>query len=342
MAGDARRPRPIAAGTHSMRYIASRLLFYFVAFFIAISFNFLLPRLMPGDPVDALFAGAAGRMDPSQMEAIRAMYGFADGPLWQQYLQYVQSVFTGDLGPSILMYPTEVTTVLGFTFPWTLFLVGIGVLTAILLGLVLGTLVAYKRGTWYSSLLPPLASVMSSMPAVVTALLVFYFFGLKLEWFPLSYAADPSMEADWSWPYIKSVAYHAVLPLTVVIMVSLAQWIMTMRNSMINVLGEDIITMAEAKGLSQSRIMMRYAARNAVLPVVTSVAMGLGFAVAGQIFIEIVFNYPGVGNTLLKAINARDYPLVQALLLLIVLFVLVGNFIADLTYLWLDPRLRKS
>lgn len=325
-----------------MRYVTSRLLFYFVAFLIAISFNFLLPRMMPGDPVDALFAGAAGRLDPSQMDAVRAMYGFSEGTLFEQYLQYVKSVFTLDLGPSILMYPTEVTTVLGFTFPWTLFLVGVGVISAIGLGLVFGTIVAYRRGTWFASLFPPLVAFVSSMPAVVTALLVFYFFGLKLEWFPLSYSADPSMDPAWNWPYIKSVAYHAVLPLTVIIMAGLAQWVMTMRNAMVNVLGEDIITMAEAKGLSSSRIMLRYASRNAVLPVVTSVAMGLGFAVAGQIFIEIVFNYPGLGNTLLKAINARDYPLVQAILLIIVVFVLIGNFIADLTYLWLDPRLRKG
>ena len=325
-----------------MRYLFSRLLFYFVAFFIAISFNFLLPRLMPGDPVDALFAGAAGRMDPSQMDAVRAMYGFSEGTMLEQYGSYVVSVFSGDLGPSILMYPTEVTRVLGFTFPWTLFLVGIGVVAAILLGLVIGTIAAYRRGGWFASIMPPVTAVISSMPAVVTALLLFYFFGLKLQWFPLSYAADPAMEPGWHGAYLKSVAYHAVLPLFVIIMVSLSQWVMVMRNSMINVLGEDMVTMAEAKGLSSSRIMLRYAARNAVLPVVTSVAMGLGFAVAGQIFIEIVFNYPGVGNTLLKAINARDYPLVQALLLLIVLFVLIGNFIADLTYLWLDPRLRKS
>lgn len=325
-----------------MRYITSRLLFYFVAFLIAISFNFLLPRMMPGDPVDALFAGAAGRLDPSQMDAVRAMYGFSEGTLFEQYLQYVKSVFTLDLGPSILMYPTGVTTVLGFTFPWTLFLVGVGVLSAIALGLVFGTIAAYRRGTWFASIFPPLVAFISSMPAVVTALLVFFFFGLKLEWFPLSYAADPSMDPGWTWPYIKSVAYHAVLPLTVIILAGLAQWVMTMRNAMVNVLGEDIITMAEAKGLSSSRIMLRYASRNAVLPVVTSVAMGLGFAVAGQIFIEIVFNYPGLGNTLLRAINARDYPLVQAILLIIVVFVLIGNFIADLTYLWLDPRLRKG
>ncbi|MCW4149861.1 ABC transporter permease [Halomonas sp. 18H] len=324
-----------------MRYITSRLLFYFVAFLIAISFNFLLPRIMPGDPVDALFAGAAGQLDPSQMDAISAMYGFSDGPLWSQYLQYVKSVFTGDLGPSFLMYPTEVTSVLGFTFPWTLFLIGLGVTTAIILGLIIGTLAAYKRASWLATVIPIMTAVISSMPAVVTALLVFYIFGLQLEWFPMSYAADPSLSPGWTAEYMASVAHHAVLPLLVIVLVSLAQWVMTMRNAMINVLGEDIITMAEAKGLSQSRIMMRYASRNAVLPVVTSVAMGLGFAVAGQVFIEIVFNYPGVGNTLLKAINARDYPLVQALLLLIVAFVLIGNFIADLTYLWLDPRLRK-
>jgi peptide/nickel transport system permease protein len=173
-------------------------------------------------------------------------------------------------------------------------------------------------------------------------MVLFFILGLKLKWFPLSYAYDPELDPALSWEFISSVSYHATLPMLSMIMVGISGWLFNMRNALINVLGEDYITMAEAKGLTRWRVMIRYAQRNAMLPVMTAVSMAVGFVLAGSLFTEVVFNYPGLGNLMLKAINARDYPLIQAILLLIVLCMLIANFVADLLLVWLDPRLRGN
>jgi peptide/nickel transport system permease protein len=179
----------------------------------------------------------------------------------------------------------------------------------------------------------------SNFPYVVTALLLFYIFGLKMELFPLGYTYDPNLVPGFTWEFISNVAYHAVLPMGSMILVGIATWVFNMRNAMINVLGEDYVTMAEAKGLTSFRVMYRYAGRNAILPVATAIAMAIGFSFAGSILTEVVFNYQGLGNILLKAITARDYPLIQAILLILVSAVLTANFVADLLYVWLDPRI---
>ncbi len=325
-----------------MNFVARRLMFYATAFFLAISFNFLIPRLMPGDPVDALFAGAMGKMDPSQMDAVRAMYGFVDGPLWEQYFSYLFSVLKWDLGPSILLFPTSVTDVLMIGLPWTVFLAGTSLVLTVVIGVLAGTYAASNRGRWFDSFVPPITSFISAFPYVVSAMVIFFILGLKLKWFPLSYAYDPELDPAFSWEFISSVSYHATLPMLSMILVGISGWLFNTRNALINVLGEDYITMAEAKGLTRWRVMIRYAQRNAMLPVMTAVSMAVGFVLAGSLFTEVVFNYPGLGNLMLKAINARDYPLIQAILLLIVLCMLVANFVADLLLVWVDPRLRGN
>lgn len=324
-----------------MAFILRRLAFYIVAIFVAITFNFLMPRLMPGDPVDALFAAAGGKIPPEALAGYKEMLGFVDGPLWLQYLQYLKSVLTFDLGPTIMMFPVPVTELLSVTLPWTLGLSGLAVIISVVVGCFIGLYASYTRGGFVDRFFPVTASFLASMPQAVTALFIFFIFAMTLEWFPLGYGASPDLDPAFSWEYIKSILHHAVLPLVTLFIAMLAQWIFNMRNAMVNVLGEDYITMAKAKGLSARRIMTHYAARNAILPVVTSVSMALGFAVAGQIFIEQVYNYPGLGQLILKSVGARDYPLMQASFLLIVLFVLAANFIADLLYVLLDPRLRK-
>lgn len=324
-----------------MGFILRRLAFYIIAIFVAITFNFLIPRLMPGDPVDALFAAAGGRMPLEMLEAYKEMLGFVDGPLWMQYLQYLKNVLTWDLGPTIMMYPVEVSVLLERTVPWTFALAGTATLIAIVIGCFIGLYASYNRGGFVDRVVPVGWQLLASMPQAVTALFIFFIFAMTLKWFPLGFGADPNLEPGWTLEYIASLARHAVLPLVTLIVSGIATWIFTMRNAMVNVLGEDYITMAKAKGLSARRIMTHYAARNAILPVVTAVSMALGFAVAGQIFIEQVYNYPGLGQLIIKSVNARDYPLMQACFLLIVMFVLVANFIADLLYVWLDPRLRK-
>lgn len=324
-----------------MSFILHRLAFYFSAFLIAISFNFLLPRMMPGDPVEAMFAAAKGKMDIAQMEAVREMYGFVGGSLIEQYFSYLKSVFTLDLGPSVLMFPIEVTTVIGMALPWTLFLALGSLIIALIIGVTIGTFASYRREGFFGQFVPPFLAFLSSFPYIVTALLLFYFLGLKWELFPLSYTHNPEVDVGFSWEFIGSVAKHAVLPMGSMIVVGIATWVFTMRNAMINVLGEDYVTMAEAKGLSSFRVMYRYAGRNAILPVATAIAMAIGFSFAGAIVTEVVFNYQGVGNILLKALNTRDYPLIQAILLIMVTAVLTANFIADVLYVWLDPRISE-
>jgi peptide/nickel transport system permease protein len=324
-----------------MSFILRRLSFYFTAFLIAISFNFLLPRMMPGDPVEAMFAAAQGKMDPAQMDAVREMYGFMDGSLFEQYISYIQSVFTLDLGPSVLMFPIDVTTVVGMSLPWTMFLALGSLIVALIIGVSIGTYASYRREGFFGQFVPPFLAFLSNFPYIVTALLLFYFFGLQLELLPLAYTYDPALDPGFTLEFIGSVLKHAILPMGSMILVGIATWVFNMRNAMINVLGEDYVTMAEAKGLSSFRVMYRYAGRNAILPVATAIAMAIGFSFAGSIMTEVVFNYQGLGNILLKGIMARDYPLIQAILLILVSAVLTANFIADLLYVWLDPRISK-
>ncbi|EAQ65107.1 ABC-type dipeptide/oligopeptide/nickel transport system, permease component [Marinomonas sp. MED121] len=324
-----------------MHYIVRQLGFYLTAFLIAISFNFMLPRLMPGDPLDALFSATQGRMDETQMAAIREMYGFMDGSIIEQYLAYLYSIISLDLGPSVLMFPVSVTQVIGQALPWTIFLALGSLIVALIIGISIGTYASYHRSGFFGQVVPPVLAFISNFPYVVTALILFYIFGVQLDILPISYTYDPDLTPGFHWDFILSVIKHAILPMGSMILVGVATWVFNMRNAMINVLGEDYITMAEAKGLSSTRVMTRYAGRNAILPVATAIAMAIGFSFAGSILTEVVFNYQGLGNVLLKGIVARDYPLIQAILLILVVAVLTANFIADLVYVWLDPRISK-
>lgn len=324
-----------------MRYIFRQLSFYITAFLIAISFNFMLPRLMPGDPLDALLSATQGRMDDAQIAAIRDMYGFMEGTLFEQYFAYLSSIIRLDLGPSVLMFPVPVTAVIGQALPWTIFLALGSLIVALIIGISIGTYASYHRSGLFGQIVPPVLAFISNFPYVVTALLLFYVFGVQLDVLPIAYTYEPSLTPGFNLDFILSVIEHAILPMGSMIIVGISAWVFNMRNAMINVLGEDYITMAEAKGLSSRRVMTRYAGRNAILPVATAIAMAIGFSFAGSIMTEVVFNYQGLGNVLLKGIVARDYPLIQAILLILVVAVLTANFIADLVYVWLDPRISK-
>jgi peptide/nickel transport system permease protein len=325
-----------------IQFLLRRLIFYFIAFMVALTFNFLLPRLMPGDPVAVMFAASQGRLDPRAMDAMKETFGFVEGPLWQQYLTYISSVFQGDLGISVVFFPTPVADVLQLAMGWTLFLAGSATLLSFTLGTLLGIWAAWRRGGLFDSVLTPLLLIFGAVPPVIVALIAYYVLGLNLGWFPLLYAYDPYLEAGFNLPFIKSVLYHAILPVSSIVIVTLGSWMLGMRNNMINLLHEDYLTLAVAKGLSLRRVIFQYAARNAILPVVTSFSMAIGFVLSGAVFTEMIFNYPGLGYLMLKAINARDYPLIQGQLLFFVIAVLAANFCADILYLWLDPRLRTG
>jgi peptide/nickel transport system permease protein len=242
------------------------------------------------------------------------------------------------MGISFSHYPVPVATVIGDDLPWTLVLIGLAVAISFVFGTLAGIYAAWRRGSRFDSIMPPVLLFAQSFPAFYIGLMLIFFVALKLGWFPLGHAYSLNTHISLSLGFIGSVLYHAVLPVFVLVLVTLGGWALGMRNNMVATLGEEYITMAEAKGVDDRRIMLTYAARNAILPQVTSFALALGYVVSGQILIETVFSYPGVGYDLFQAATQQDYPLLQGLLIFIVLAVLIANLIADLIYVKLDPR----
>ncbi len=326
-----------------MGFFLRRLSFYFIALVVAATINFIIPRAMPGDPVVMMFANATTQVTPERIEAMKQLLGFVDGPLYQQYFIYIKNILTWELGTSIKFYPLSVNTLLVGAFGWSLFLAGTAVIISFSLGSILGIFAAWKRGSAYDTFISPGMLVIQAVPQVVIAMLAMFTFAVGLKWFPTGYAYTPGVIPDWtSWVFIKDVAYHAILPLICASIVQIGGFLINMRNNMINLLGEDYITMAKGKGLSENRVVFNYAARNAMLPSVTALSMSLGMAIGGQLIVEIIFNYPGLGSVLFNAITSRDYQVLQGQLLIMTLFMLFFNLLADMLYVVLDPRLRKG
>ncbi|HYH76021.1 MAG TPA: ABC transporter permease [Arthrobacter sp.] len=325
-----------------MRFILRRLGFYLIAFWVSITLNFLLPRFMPGDPVSRMFARTQDRMQPEQIEQLRKLLGVDDRPLWEQYVGYLHNMLTGQMGVSISRFPAPVTEVIGSQVGWTLLLGGTALVIAAVVGNLLGILAAWRRGGAVDSALPPLLIFIGSFPYFWLAMGALYLFGVTLGWFPIRHAFSDTIAPGFSWEFISDVGMHLVLPALTIVLVSIGGWMLGMRNTMIATNSEDYITMAEAKGLRPGRIMFRYAARNAMLPSVTAFGMSLGFVVGGALLTEVVFAYPGVGYQLLAAVQGLDYPLMQGLFLTITAAVLLANFLVDILYVRLDPRVRSN
>jgi peptide/nickel transport system permease protein len=325
-----------------MAFLLRRLVFYLAAFIAAATINFFLPRVMPGDPIQIMFAGAGSDLSLENLNALKLTFGFIDAPLWDQYLAYLKSVFTGDLGRSIRFFPLPVTELLARALIWTVGLVGLATLVSFAIGTLLGVTAAWRRGTVLDTIVSLASIFSSSVPAVVVSLITLFTFGYTLGWFPNGYAANPMLDPAWSWEYIGSIIHHGTLPLATMVIVLTGGFAVTMRNNMINLLGDDYIVLGRAKGLSDNRVKLWYAARNALLPTVSALAISVGAILGGSLVTEVVFNYPGLGNTLYQAILARDYPVIQGQLLIMTAAMLVSNFVVDLSYVLLDPRLKRA
>ena len=325
-----------------MKYIIRRFGFYLVAFWAAVTLDFILPRLLPGDPAAAILGPMGSRMTPEQVNALRLALGLNNAPLIQQYFTFITHVFQGDLGISYSQFPAPVTQVIATGFRWTLLLGLASLAISFVIGHLIGIFGAWRRGSAFDIVMPPLFNFIGAFPAFFLALGALFVFGMRLKWFPISHAYSDELFPAFSMDYIGSILYHLALPLTVSVLVTLQIWIQQMRNVMISVLAEDYITMAEAKGLTQSRIMFGYAARNAILPSVTGFGIFLGSILSGQVLIEQVFAYPGLGFLLVRAVGARDYPLMQGLFLGITVGVLAINFLVDILYTRVDPRVRAG
>jgi len=326
----------------TVRFILRRLGFYLIAFWASITLNFLLPRFMPGDPVSRMFARTQGKMQPEQIDALRKLLGVDDRPIWEQYIDYLHNIVTGNMGISISRFPAPVTEVIAAQIGWTLLLGGTALVIAAVAGNLLGILAAWRRGGAIDSALPPVLIFIGSFPYFWLAMGALYLFGVVLGWSPLRHAFTDGVEPGFTWEFLSDVGAHLVLPALTIVLVSIGGWMLGMRNTMIATNSEDYITMAEAKGLRPGHIMFRYAARNAMLPSVTSFGMSLGFVVGGAMLTEVVFAYPGVGYQLLNAVQGLDYPLMQGLFLSITAAVLLANFMVDVLYVRLHPRVRSN
>jgi peptide/nickel transport system permease protein len=328
-----------------MRWFARRLLFYVFAIWVALTVNFLLPRLMPGDPL----AGLMQHMTPAQLAAnpgvintYRAILGGGNQSLWQNYITYLQRIAHFNFGISTSNYPTPVSEVVGRTLPYSIFLVGVAFLLAFVIGTTVGMIAAWRRGGAVDNVVVSAFMAVGAFPAFFTALICMYFLGLKLGWFPIQHAYDTGLTPGFNWTFLSSAFRHAQLPMIVIIAAYAGGWVLNMRTVMINTIGEDYVTMAQAKGLSDRRVMTHYAGRNAILPPLNGFAALFAAAVGGLVFIEYIFSYPGAGWTLQQAVLGNDYALAQALLVVLSVCVILANLIMDILNLILDPRLRQS
>ncbi|MFB6611090.1 ABC transporter permease [Agromyces sp. NPDC056379] len=325
-----------------MKFVTRRLFFYAITAWAAVTINFFIPRLLPGDPVKALIAKNQGKISTDAMQALYAMFGLdEESSLWDQYVEYWNLLLHGDLGVSFAFFPMPVNEVIAQAIPWTVGLVGIATILSFAIGTLIGTGIGWRRGTWADSLLP-ISTFFSAVPYFWLGLIAIFVFSVTLGWFPASGSYDRSLIPGWNWEFVSSVIYYGTLPALTIVISSISGWILGMRNMVVTVSSEDYVTVAHAKGLSERRVMFGYAARNAVLPQVSSFALSLGFIVGGTLIMEMVFTYQGIGFLLFNAVNAKDYPLMQGCFLVITVAVLVANIIADFIYVVLDPRTRQE
>lgn len=326
-----------------MRYIMRRVGFYLIALWAAVTINFIIPRLIPGDPVTIMLSNSHINATPAMRQSLENLLGVPHASLWTQYLLYLANLLHGDLGISITHFPTPVSTLLAQEIPWTLGLVGLASIISFFLGTFLGVIVSWKRDSWLDSIATPIITFVSAIPYFWLALMLILALAVTYQLLPGVGGYDViHVDIGLTPDFIGSVIQHGILPALTIVVSSMAGWLLTMRNSMVTTLSEDYVLMAQAKGLTEWRVMVAYAARNAILPNITGFALNLGFVVGGSLLTEMVFAYPGVGFQLYNAVTNLDYSLAQGIFLVIALAVLLSNFLADLVYVWLDPRIRQE
>lgn len=319
----------------------------FTVFFVS-SLIFFLVRLLPGSPVEVLIAQLTGEYGYSyDMAASQARSLFAidpNQPLFFQYIDYLKNLARGDLGQSLLSPGVPVTEIIFRYLPWTLLSVGLGLLLAFAGGVVLGMVMAYKRNTAFDHVLTIAGSLFYSVPSYLFGIMVIVFFGIRAGWLPIADmrgTLSSGQAVELSWTFVKDALFHAALPILTYALTGLGAWMLLMKSSTIAALEEDFVTAARARGLPERRIAVLYVGRNAILPLFTQLTISIGFIVGGSFLVEPIFQYQGIGYTLFKAVQSRDYPLLQGIFLMITVSVVAANLVADLLYTRLDPRIRR-
>lgn len=326
--------------SHGLRaFILRRLVQMVITLWVLTSILFLMFRLLPGDP-SAMYVDAALPVEAQQ--AVREQFGL-DKPIYQQYLIYMGNIAHGEFGRSFY-YRVPVGNVIVDKLVATVMLMGTSVVVAFLLGSLAGTLLAWKRGSRFEVTGLITALIFRSAPEFWTGLMGLMIFSYWLHWFPIGGMNTVGQDlTSFTQKYLTlDFLHHLVLPVLVAAGYYLATPLLIMRNSMLEVVGEDFVEMARAKGLSERAVMFRHAMRNALLPVVTVLTLMVGFAVGGEVLVEIIFRWPGMGREMVLSVQRHDYPVAQASFFILGVIVITMNFITDLVYGWLDPRITYS
>lgn len=323
-----------------MNYLVKRLAQAVFTLYAVVTLSFGLIQMLPGGPADYLRAQMR-QQGGTQMTAeelnrrIEAQYDVNE-PIHQQYMDYMASVLQGDLGESVRH--GDVADVLAQAIPWTVFLLATSLFLMFLIGIVLGAFMAYREGSRFDLGSTGLSLVLNSTPYYVVALLLLTFLAYRTGTFPTGGHHASELEPGLHPAFVLSVLHHAALPIASLVVTGFGGWALNMRGNSIRVLGEDYLRVARLRGLSESRIAIRYVGRNAILPMYTNLMIAIGGVFGGAIILEEIFRYPGVGWYLINAIGQRDYPMMMGTFIVITVAVLLGVVIADLTYGWIDPR----
>lgn len=322
-----------------MTWYAGRVGQYALVLLAALTLNFFLPRAMPGSPLRFLAGEDVGMLAPAQLDEIRARYGL-DRSLPAQYATYLGNLVRGEWGFSYQL-GKPVSAAIAERIPWTLLLVGSSLVVATAFGVVMGAFAAWRRGKGFDTATLTGAIVVDSLPTFWLGMLFIAVFAVELRWLPIFGAVTPWGPKS-GWPYALDVLRHLLLPATTLTLASLSGTFLVMRYAMLDALGQDYVRTARSKGVSERSVLLKHAARNALLPVSTVVFLNLGFLVGGATVIETVFSYPGIGTLLYQAVLNRDYPVLQGAFLMLTVSVIFANVLSDAAYPLLDPRVRRS
>lgn len=328
----------------TLDYALRRIGFFFVVVWVTVTAMFFIIHMAPGDPVTQQVtrmqaSGQSLAAGPALIEEYQRQFGL-DKSLPAQYWSYVKELAQGNLGYSVSSFPTKTSTIIGDALPWTLGLLVTSMLLAWLVGSLLGGLMAWRSTPALARGLLGSVMLISAVPVYLIALVLLYVFAFELQWLPSGGAQDPLATGLSTFGTVADVLEHALLPAASIVLAFTGFFMLGMRSMMVSVLGSDYLMLAEAKGLPQRRVFLRYGMRTAILPQVTTLAIYMGWVVSGSVLVEVLFAYPGLGKVLVAAVDGRDYPVIQGVVLMMVLTTAGALLILDLLYPLIDPRIR--
>ncbi|AAT44033.1 ABC transporter permease [Picrophilus oshimae] len=325
------------------KYFISKIIYFIVLFFVTLTIGFVIPRLIPGNPAEAIIARISqggAIVTPTLIKSIDAELGLSNAPIYVQYFNYLGNVFHGNFGVSITYFPATVISIIDYGLPWTLLLIIVPLVISFYVGNKLGALAALKRASYIDAASTVIPMFLYGIPAFSLATILLYIFSIKFPIFPSLGAYSLGLSPGFNATFIESVLYHAFLPMLTLTLGGLSGWVFGMRNNMVTILNSNYMKYMDIMGIS-NRLIKKNATKNAILPNLTSFGISIGVSITGVIFIQEIFSYPGLGEYLYQGVEGLDYPLVNGIFIVIILISLIANFIVEILYGVIDPRIRR-